>query len=196
LQGNGGPSELQNANLDLSVSQFNEWAADKKNYLIRDKELSDIKYQLSFMPKECLAYRELKNAEYSKEQFEEAKKHYEGMSYFNFRMEVIDGTGELLKHRLSSANEYNNRINYLAFEMQKDIFLVQGKDTLYPGLYHFERVFEAAPYTTIMLAFDNLKFNPEKEFTVVCNDKLFNKGYIKYNYRTNQIIDLPNITGV
>jgi hypothetical protein len=118
------------------------------------------------------------------------------MSYFKFRIGKSEGTGELLKYNLSSAQEYTNRLNYISFEMQKDIFLIQDKDTVYPGLYHYERVFEVAPYATIVLAFDNEKFKPENEFTIVYNDRLFKKGYIKYNYKAGQLIDLPKISGV
>ena len=84
----------------------------------------------------------------------------------------------------------------MSFKMQNDIFIVQGNDTLYPGMYHFERIYEIAPFATVMLAFDDKKFKPENEFTVVYNDRLFNKGFIKYNYSPKQLIDLPNIPGV
>lgn len=188
--------EMQNIGLDLPLDGFVNWVAAKENDLTKAKEISEITYRLSFMPKECLAYIETKNTEFSTELFEEAKTHYNGMTYFNLRIELKDGSGELLKHNLNSGQQYNDRITYMSFKMQKDIFLVQGKDTLSPGLFHFERIYEVAPYATVMMAFDNEQFNPEEEFTIVYDDKLFNKGYLKYNYSTKQLIDLPNISGV
>ncbi len=187
---------LSNTQKELPIEQFVKWVGDKENDLSKIKEISEMNYHLSYMPKECLTYMELKNTEFTKEQFDETKKHYEGMTYFNFRIELKGGQGELLKYNLSSPQQYNARINYMAFEMQKDIFLVQGKDTLPPGLFHFERIYEVAPFATVMLAFDNKKFDPNNEFTVVYNDRLFNKGYIKYNYKQKQLIDLPNLSGV
>lgn len=187
---------LRNTQTELPLDQFVKWIGNKENDLSKTKEISEMNYHLTYMPKECMAYMELKNENYTKEQFEEGLNHYKEMTYFNFRIELKEGQGELLKYDLRSPQQYNARINYVSFEMQKDIYLVQGKDTLLPGLYHFERIFEVAPFTTIMLAFDNKKFNPENEFTVVYNDKLFNKGFIKYNYKQKQLIDLPNLSGV
>jgi len=188
--------EMQNIGMDLPLNEFVTWVAAKENDLTKTKEISELNYRLSYMPKECLAYIETKNTEYSKELFEEARTHYDGMTYFNLRIELKGGSGELLKYNLNSGQQYNDRITYMSFKMQKDVFLVQDKDTLYPGLFHFERIYEVAPYATVMMAFDNEKFNPEEEFTIVYDDKLFNKGYIKYNYSTKQLIDLPNISGV
>lgn len=187
---------LQYTEKKLPVDQFVTWVADKDNKLIKDKTISDINYQLGYLPPEYLAYTELKGEEYGQEKFDAVKKHYLGMTYFKLRITVKNGNGEALKYELRSAQQYNDRISYLSFRMQKDIYLVQGKDTVYPDLYHFERVFDLAPYVDVMLAFENTKFKPENEFTINYADGLFNKGNIKYVYKNNQLIDLPKISGV
>lgn len=187
---------LSNTKTELPLEEFVKWVGDKQNDLSKSKEISEMKYHLTYVPKECMAFLELKDEAYTPEQFNNSLNSYKTMSYFNFRIELKDGKGELLKYNLTSPQQYTERINYVSFGMQKDIFLVQEKDTLLPGLYHFERTFDVAPFTTVMLAFDNEKFDPEKEFTIVYNDRLFNKGYIKYNYQPKQLIDLPNLSGV
>lgn len=188
--------ELQHHGTSLPMDEFVSFIADKENELTKNKEINDLNFQLSYMPKEYMAYLEVKNTEFTKEQLNEAINHYKNMTYFNFRLRLVKGQGELLKYNLVSPQQYEARIKYMSFEMQKDICLVQDNDTLYPGMFHFERIFEVAPYATVMMAFDNEKFDIKKEFTIVYNDKLFNKGFIKYNYKQNQLIDLPNITGV
>jgi hypothetical protein len=190
-------SALSNTKTELELEQFATWVSDKENNLTKNKTISDINYQLAYLPKEYMAYTELKQEKnLTQERFEEVKKNYTGMTYFKFRIETKSGSGELLKYKLSSGQQYNERIDYMSFRMQEDIILVQGKDTLYPGMYHFERIYDIAPFATVMMAFDNKKFNPDGEFTIVFNDHLFHKGYIKYYYRTKQLIDLPNISGV
>lgn len=187
---------LSNTKTKLPLEQFVKWVGKEDNDLSKTKEISEMAYHLSYMPKECMAYMELKNKTYSEDELQKILSYYNEMTYFNFRIEFKKGQGELLKYNLKSPQQYTERINYVSFEMQKDFYLVQGKDTLLPGLYHFERTFDVAPFTTVMLAFDNKKFNPSDEFTIVYNDKLFNKGFIKYNYKPKQLIDLPNLAGV
>jgi len=188
--------ELEHTNERLPMNEFLAWVANDENELAKTKELNEIQYKMCYLPKQTMAYMELKDEAYTNEQFMQACEHYSEMSYFNFRLALTEGSGELLKYGLGSAAEYNERVNYMAFKMQDDIFLIQGKDTLHPGLFHFERIYEVAPYATVMLAFDDKKFDKENEFTIVYDDQLFHKGYIKYNYRPKQLIDLPNLTGV
>ncbi|MBI3518109.1 MAG: hypothetical protein HY062_01960 [Bacteroidetes bacterium] len=180
----------------VTVQEFVTWCADKNNKLNKSKDIADIRFDLSYRPAPCMAYLELRTETYDFPKFQEACNHYYDMSYFNFRLEVIDGTGELLKYKLQSPAQYEERVKYTSFEMQKDIYLVQGNDTLLPGLFHFERIFEVAPYSTVMLAFDNKKFNKDSEFTIIYNDKLFEKGFVKFNYKNKQLINLPNISGL
>jgi len=44
-----------------------------------------------------------------------------------------------------------------------------------------------------MMAFDNSKFDEEKEFTLVYNDRLFEKGLVKFNYQNKQLVDVPKV---
>lgn len=187
---------LQNVGIEMPLIDFNAWIVAEENNLVKSKSISELNYKMSFVPKECMAFNELKGQEYTQEEFDEAITHYKDMSYFNFKIEVPKEQGELLKYNLSSPQQYNDRINYMSFRMQKDIILVQENDTLFPGIFHFERIFEIAPFATVMLAFDNSKINLEKEFTIIYNDQLFNKGYIKYYYQPNLLIDLPKINSL
>lgn len=179
---------------NMNVKEFLRWCADENNRLSRSKDISEIRYKLSYLPAEAMAFLDLRTEHYDLAKFRKVGEGYGEMTYFNFRLEVIDGNGELLKYKLQSPEQYDARIKYMSFEIQNDLCLVQGNDTLLPGLFQFERIFEVAPYTTVMFAFDNKKFNPKEEFTVIYNDKLFENGYVKFNYRDKQLFNLPNIT--
>ena len=187
---------VNHTNEKLSAQEFITWCADKNNKLSKSKEIADIRFDLSYMPKESMAFLELRTEQYDYPKFQQACNHYADMTYFNFKMEVIDGSGELLKYKLDSPAQYEARVKYMSFEMEKDIYLVQGKDTLRPGLFQFERIFEVAPYATVMFSFDNKKFNRNHEFTIVYNDKLFEKGFVKFKYNNGQLINVPNINGL
>lgn len=180
----------------VSVKEFVDWCADEDHKLTKTKDISEMRYNLSYLPSEAMAFLELRTKEYDLAGFQKIKEKYSEMTYFNFKIKVINGSGELLKHQLSSPSQYEARVKYMSFQMEKDIYLVQGNDTIPPGLFHFERIFEVAPYATIMFAFDNKKFNKDDGFTIVYHDRLFQKGLVKFNYKNRQLINLPNISGL
>src|ERR1043165_4268973 len=98
--------ELQYSDMHMPVENFARWAVSEENNFVKTKEMNEISYQLSFTPKELLAYNEVKSRQFTKEELDEAVKHYEGMSYFNLRMVLSGGSGELLKYKLASAQQY------------------------------------------------------------------------------------------
>jgi hypothetical protein len=183
-------------NENMTIHEFVDWCADEDHKLNKTKEISDMKYNLSYLPAEAMAFLELRKESIDISKFEKTKADYMEMTYFNFRIEALNTKNELLKYRLRSAGQYEDRIKYMAFGIENDIYLVQGKDTLHPGLCHFERIFEVAPYATVMLAFDNKQFNKDEEFTLMYNDRLFEKGFVKFNYKNKQLINLPKIIGL
>jgi hypothetical protein len=183
---------------DLSMEEFVNWYSEGEHKLTKTKDVSEIRYQLSFLPAEAMAFLELRKTQggYDFSRFQQVRQDYSEMSYFSFKIQAPENSGELLKYQLSSPAAYEERVKYLSFQMEKDIWLIQDKDTIPPGLYHFERVFEAAPYATAMFAFDNKLFRRDAEFTIVYHDQLFDKGFIKFNYKPKQLINLPNISAL
>lgn len=180
----------------MTVSEFTDWFALKQNSLSKVRVISEMKYSLSYLPAEVMAYLELRNEDFDFERFKKVQTGYSEMTYFNLKLEVLDGRGELLKYKLDSPAQYEDRIKYFSFKIEKDIYLIQGNDTIWPGLCQFERIFEVAPHVNVMFAFDNRVFDRNREFTIVYNDKVFEKGTIKYYYQNNQLINLPNITAL
>lgn len=189
-------NELAHTKEKATAQEFVAWCSNEENHLAKSKVISELNYQLSYLPSESMAFLELRTEEYDYEKFKKTAANYKEMTYFNFKIELSGGSGELLKYQLNSPQQYESRVKYISFQMEKDLCLVQGQDTLYPGLYHFERAFEVVPYLTVMFAFDNKKFDKEKEFTIVYNDKLFEKGLIKFNYQNRQLIDMPNVVAL
>ncbi len=187
---------VNNSDETMTLKEFTGWCADKENKLAKEKTISGIRFKLSYLPAEIMALLELRSEHYDFEKFLKTRDTYLEMVYFNFKIEATDGTGELLKYKLESPAQYEARVKYLSFDMQNDLCLVQGNDTLLPGLYQFERTFGVAPYATVMLAFDAKKLDKSKGFTLVYNDRLFETGLIKFSYSDKQLINLPNINGL
>lgn len=181
---------------NLSIDGFVTWLSDKQNHLNKEETVSAVSFNIMCLPKESMALIELNSEKYDFEKFKSICAHYEDLTYFKLKIEVAEFAGELLKYNLQSPSEYDQRVKYVSFYMQHDIYLVQNNDTIYPALYEMERVFNTAPFAVAMFGFDNDKFNTSEAFTIVYDDKLFNKGLIKFNYQNNQLIDIPNITGL
>lgn len=153
----------------------------------KEKEIGEIKFSALLKPIEYIkANEKLKgNTEKSLEE--------DDLQYFDLRITVKDFSMEFLKYNLYEASDYPKRVAYCSFEMQNDIYLIDGKDTLPCVFYHFERAFDVVPYGHFILAFKPTDKNVIKAKTLVYYDRLFDKGLIKMTFMPNDLIKVPKL---
>ena len=100
---------------------------------------------------------------------------------------------DVLKSGIQEEKEYYNRLNYLSTFLKQDLYIIQGKDTLSPALYQFERNYGLAPYAIAVVAFEEPdsthKYN--KEFII--QDKVFTQQELRLKFNQEQIKKTPTL---
>ena len=76
--------------------------------------------------------------------------------------------------------------------MQKDISLLDGKDTVPCDLYHFERAYDVSPSATILLGFTASK-KTKNDKTLIIYDRTFNKGTVKFLFKASELNNKPKL---
>lgn len=91
-----------------------------------------------------------------------------------------DDEKDLLKEDFTGLN-YKKSVEYMSFSIEKDFVVVTSKnDTIRCSGATFERNFKVAPYQKIILFFTGIA--PDEKIQLVYNDKLFNKGTLKFKF--------------
>lgn len=112
----------------------------------------------------------------------------EGLQYFNFKLSTLAGTPVFSDKK----TEVENKTNYLLSGMQKDLFLLEGTDTLRCRMFHFEGANGVLPYDNCVLAFDkNEDTNKDRTFLYRA-DKL-GLGWIKMVIKAADINQIPKL---
>ena len=117
------------------------------------------------------------------------------MEYYELKIQIDDFIEETIKYELQDMTEYQNRLSYLSFNMQKDLTMKVNDNKLAPcKLYHYERTYGLAPYTKVLIGFSKEDIGESTlERTIILNDRLFNKGLIKFNYSSSTLLEIPKI---
>lgn len=174
----------------LSPRDYVAWVEDKNNGLKVEKEIDEFTYSLQYKPFEYVALMELKNDAVGSLELNKKIEEYDGLQYYTFRIST-DSRMELLKKNLNEANDYYGRIQYFSFDMQKDLKLIEGKDTLDCVLFHFERVYGLAPYATFVLGFPLTKGTSNK--TLFYDEQIFGVGKIFLTVQSKNCKKLPSV---
>jgi hypothetical protein len=187
----GERSEITKAGaLKLSPVEYAAWVENKENGLKVEKTISDFTYTLQYKPLEYVALLELKKQEVSKAELKNTMEQFSGLQYYTFQISA-DTQDELLKMNLSEKNEYYSRIQYFSFDMQKDLKLIDGKDTLDCALFHFERVYGIAPFARFVIGFPTTNGTNDK--TLFYDEKIFGSGKVYLTIQAKNNNQLPAV---
>ncbi len=176
----------------LTPGEYVKWVRDEQHGLKKEKTIEDIVFSAQYKPAEYAICTEEKKGKLEDTLVKREKKDLEGMQYFDFKIGLRKGEGELLKYDLSSKEEYDKRVNYFSFNMQKDIQLVDGQDTIPCSLFHFERAYDVTPNSVFELGFAPGK-NSTGNKTLIYHDNIFRKGIIKLEFENKDLSDVPQL---
>ncbi len=182
----------------LSPDEYMIWTGQPDNLLIREKNISEFNYKIKYLPTEQLIISDLKKSdkEINARNIAELEKEYDGMEYFEMRIQIDNYNDELAKYQISDVSEYQTRIAYMAFTMKNNITLsTELKETIPCKLFHFERTYGITPYTTFLFAFSKEDIANAYDRTVIYDDELFNKGRLKFNWSFENM-ELPKIASL
>lgn len=176
----------------LSPTDYVAWITDEQHGLKVEKTIDNLVYTAQYKPCNYVICEEERKQEIPDTTVKSKQKELDGMQYIDLKIALKTGQGELLKYNLASVDQYQDRVNYFAFGMQKDIQLVEGRDTLNCLLFHYERVYDLAPYGTFMLGFP-LGKEPKGDKTLLIFDHGFNTGIVKLFFDGRGIKYLPQL---
>lgn len=185
------PTEIKNES--LPVIDYLKWMQDPQNGFHKIKAMDELEFSIQYKTPEYMICNEERKEELSDTLVKRRSENFEELLYFDLKIRLTKDEGELLKHNLASKADYEKRTKYYAFEMQQDIQLVDGKDTLPCVIYHFERTYDVAPFCTLLLGFSKNEKTLNQAKTVLVYDKIFNKGLLKFTFKENKLQTLPKL---
>ncbi|MBI3518036.1 MAG: hypothetical protein HY062_01595 [Bacteroidetes bacterium] len=190
------PNNIELKEETLTPADYMSWINDPTHNLKRSKKISEFDFTLFSKPVDYLISLDQKTETIDRNKYSELKKEFGNLLYFDFKIEVHDIPTELLKYKVSGEAEYQRRVTYFAYEMQKDFFLVDHFDTIPCVMFHYERTYDIVPYVKVLLGFNPLKNNTENTFEFIYQDRVFNNGPIKFTIRKTDLENIPKLKTV
>ena len=157
--------------------------------------MGDFIFTLQYKPSDYILLKENNLATLDMNKWEKEKKEIEGLIQLNLKIESKDSNKEMLQIGATSVQEYTERIQYFSYDAQKDIFLIDGKDTLPCILYHFERSYNLAPYSNLVLGFkSSKKFGEDQQDKIISfDDQALRQGKINFIIKATNLKNIPSL---
>jgi hypothetical protein len=178
----------------LPAGDYMRYAGNPENGLVKEKHFGAVGVRLKYLPAQVMALNDLQRVPVSTAENDSTVARYSGAQYFNLEIKVSDDVRHnLTNYGVTTDEEYQNRLNYLSFRLQRDIRLIEGGDTLAPTLFHFERGLDFSPYRSFMVAFDRRPGSESRDKTFVLDTPVLSTGPVKLTIAQEEIASLPSL---
>lgn len=190
--------ELVYKSSTLNRSEYIEWVIDENNGLNVEKRINEFIFKSQFKPDEFEALLNLNSDDkITNSALFEKVEEIKDAQYFTLSISCPDANGDILKYKVSDANEYYARVEYYSFNVQNDITLIDGKDTLQCALCHFERTYSSAPVIKLILAFPESSQQHAKgscHQKILCfDDRVFACGKVNIEITEKAVCSIPRL---
>lgn len=182
--------------LDSAVipSDYVQWVINPENDLRKIKKVADIKIDVQYKPIPFIITNELRTNTINKKVYKKRVEELEGAQYFTIKVSVDPEVAtDITQYKVSNVEEHQNRLYYLSYQLQNDIKLIEGKDTLAPQLFHFERAYDLAPHRTFVMAFETKKKNVNQDKVFLIDSPALETGPIKIKFKAEDLNNLPTL---
>ncbi len=183
-------SLLQACSADkLAPHEYAAWVEDPGNGLRSVVAMGAYHFELQMHPAPYMLARENVAEEAREQRLSELSEHL----YFELKLASGNGHTPFLHTDVNSQEEYNQRLDYYAFHVARDLKLAIGDDTLTCAYHHFERNYGMAPYSKLLAVFpinpQDLKDDP----VFIYQDQMLGTGPVSFAIDQRAIKNIPEL---
>ena len=176
----------------VSPKSYVSYCRDSKNGLIKQKNIGDVTVKVDYMPLDLIAINELKRNNITEQEINDIKSTYGNAQYYHMQIKMSDNPEvNITNTHVNTELDLEKRLNYLSFQMQRDIALVESGDTLKPIMFNFERSYDVSEFRSFMVAFETPQKPSAADKTFILDTPVLRTGPIKFTFSQKDISSLP-----
>lgn len=174
--------------------EYVKWVSDSKNGLKKIESRGPVTIDLQYKPIPFVIANEFRKTKIEERAYTERFLELEGAQYYTLKLKVDPTIApDITKYNVSSIPEHQQRLYYLAYQLQNDIKLVDGNDTLSTQLFHFERSYDITPHRTFVLAFNDKNKNKKADKTFILDSKPLGIETLEIKFTEEELNNLPTL---
>jgi hypothetical protein len=178
----------------LDTAEYRKYVHSEENGLRKQKQVGPILAEVQYQPVPYILLHEFRDEPVSSDEYDKRASEMEGTQQYVLRLSIKgDSKINVTNYKVSTVDEQQERLYYLSYQLQDDIYLVDGQDTLPPSLCHFERLYDLADFRNFVLAFERRPGNEGKDKTIVLDAPFLGTGPIKLKFEAKDLANIPKL---
>ena len=157
-----------------------------------ERSMGNVQYEARYLPNAFDVFQQLGSGT-SQDRFEAALNEREGIQTLELRMQPAAGADAIAEQGLHSLEGWQDRDNYLSYNMARHLKLVQNEDTMSCLLAHRVASHDLAKFITYRVAFEGQEPTSGHDLQLIYTDPFFNHGPLSFRFSGASIHGLPTI---
>jgi hypothetical protein len=175
----------------LNPLEYVHYVENPKKGLLIKENVNGLQYTLQYEPVEYVTMREMHALNIDPDTFKMQYQRFKGLEHYTLRI-GRRGIDSILNRQTDTSKLKGAMDSYFDFGIQKDIHLIEGKDTIPCGVCQYEGDMGGiAPYYSFVLGFTASNYKGDR--TVFYKDNLFKSGNVKFNIESSDFNAIPDL---
>lgn len=176
----------------LSPKQYIKWVEEKNHGFMQVQETPEYRYSLLYKPKPYLVLKSQPDAGKNQASFIAAEKTFEDLNYVSLWFETPN-SGDPVQQGKAEKEVLEQRIHYCSFDIQQDLVLLEGSDTLRCVFAHWERLGSITSRQHFILAFEKSRHDPNADKLFVFKNHLQEEDIVQFHIRKEVLKKIPSL---
>ena len=167
----------------IPIDIFEKFIYDNNTIM---KKINGYKIKVRLEPTDLLVLRELRDQEYSKNNFEQNRVKFQDFTYFNIQIEADKDNRNVLLHNVNTEEQYYTNLDFYTNHMKEFFYIESLNSRLTPSFYHFEKNLGTQGTVNFVVAFPKNKVTASKEILFTCEVPPIQSGRLKFRFNNTQ----------
>jgi hypothetical protein len=182
----------------LKPMEYVQWISDMHNGLRVEKKMDNVSFYVQYEPANYVVANIYKDAYLKTSVLNSEKKKYSDLQYYSIQICSLIPNSDILSLKLKNKDDYYTRENYYSYDFEKDVFLVDGEDTLGCCLFNYAPNYGISPHIDFLVAFKKNKDESESDKIlnskrIIIYDKIMGYGVLWFEISKRDINNIPDI---
>lgn len=174
-----------------SPTEYVNWCDSEENGLSKEFTQNELKLTCQFMTSEYAVLKQNDPNNLVEQEINENINALSDLRQFKLIFENTQSTN-FLKDNYTTAEQFNTRSMYLSYDIQSDLRLVEGEDTVNCIMNHYERSYGNTPYETLLVSFPSNR-SSQNDLELIFDDRVFGYGRVKFFFEKSLLESIPEL---
>jgi hypothetical protein len=175
----------------VSHQSLMTYVNDESNGLLKIIEHSDSKVKLCYTPHDLILAQEVKGSDYTESQIDSIRNKLAELDYF--KLSLSQNGEDIINQYASNPTIFNKAVEYLSYNISKDLKLIHNHDTLNVLDVMYSSGFGLNKSSEVLMVFESSLSKKQGDVQILFNDEFFRTGLNQFEFKIDAIKSVPTL---